>query len=144
MCQRLYKLIALSLAFLAQFLAISSFHQLMRCETDMVMSYRIVPYLQCCYAWVVTSNAVLNYWKCYINVVTWTCLGLYWHICTLPWVLHALGSHGYMLVKPLAAMLQYIIMYTVYYYLHHFFHIYLPLCMFHLSSLYVPYMVYYL
>ena len=77
-----YKLIALLLALLA----IMSFPQLLRrCETNMVVSYHVIPYLQRCYAWIVTSSAVHNYWKCYINVVTWTCLGLYWYIRTLPW-----------------------------------------------------------
>ena len=27
--------------------------------------------MQCCYAWVVMSSTAHNYWKCYINVVTW-------------------------------------------------------------------------
>ena len=53
----LYKLLALSLAFLSKV----SFPQLIRQETDMVASYRIVPYLQHCYAWVITSSAVHNY-----------------------------------------------------------------------------------
>ena len=91
-----------------EFLAISSFPQLLRCKTNMVASYRVVPYLQCCYAWVVTSSAVHNYWKCYINVVTRTCSGFYWYIRTLPRALCALGSHAYISVKPLTAVLQYI------------------------------------
>ena len=33
-----------------EFLAISLFPQLLRCKTDMVASYRVVPYLQRCYA----------------------------------------------------------------------------------------------
>ena len=40
---------------------ISSFPQLLRHEADMVASYHIVPYLQHCYAWVFTSNAVQDY-----------------------------------------------------------------------------------
>ena len=74
----------------------------------MVASYRVVPYLQCCYAWVITSSAVHNYWKCYINVVTRTCSGFCWCIHTLPRALHALGSRAYISVKPLTAVLQYI------------------------------------
>ena len=89
------------------FLAIMSFPQLLRRATDMVMSYHVIPYLQHCYVWVVTSSAVHNYWKCYINIVTQTCSGFYGYICTLPWALHALESHAYILVKPLATMLQY-------------------------------------
>ena len=91
-----------------EFLAISSFPQLLRCKTDMVASYHVVPYLQCCYAWVVMRSAVHNYWKCYINVATRTFLGFYWYIRILPWALHALGSRAYISVKPLAAVLQYI------------------------------------
>ena len=60
-----------------EFLAILSFPQLLRCKTGMVASYRVVPYLQRCYAWVVTSSTVHTYCKCYINVVTRTCLGFY-------------------------------------------------------------------
>ena len=30
-------------------------------DNDMVASYRIVPYLQCCYASLVTSNAIHDY-----------------------------------------------------------------------------------
>ena len=79
-----YKLTALLLALLA----IMSFLQfLRRCETNniMITSYHVIPCLQCCYTWIVTSSSVHNYWKCYINVVTWMCLGLYWYIRTLPW-----------------------------------------------------------
>ena len=68
-----YKLIALSLAFLA----ITSFHKLLRHEIDIAASYHTVSYLQHCYAWVVTSSAVHDYWKCYINAVTRMCLGFY-------------------------------------------------------------------
>ena len=41
--------VALSFAFLT----IKSFPQLLKCETDMVSSDCILPYLQCCYALVV-------------------------------------------------------------------------------------------
>ena len=34
------------------------FPQPLRHDANIVVSYRIVPYLQCCYAWVVMSNAV--------------------------------------------------------------------------------------
>ena len=74
---------------------LSSFPQLLRRKTDIVASYRVVPYLQHCYAWVVTSSAVHNYWKCYINIVTRTCSGFYWYIRTLPRALRALGSRVY-------------------------------------------------
>ena len=39
----------------------SHFPQLLKCDTDMVASYRVVPYLQHCYASLVTSNALHNY-----------------------------------------------------------------------------------
>ena len=39
----------------------SPFPQLLKCNTDIVASYRIVPYLQHCYASLVTSNAVHDY-----------------------------------------------------------------------------------
>ena len=39
----------------------SRFPQLLKYNTDMVASYRIVPYLQHCYTSLVTSNAVHNY-----------------------------------------------------------------------------------
>ena len=41
------------------FLAVAS--RLLKCDTDMVASYRVVPYLQRCYASLVTSNAVHDY-----------------------------------------------------------------------------------
>ena len=34
----------------------------------MVTSYHVVPYLQYCYAWVITSSATCNYLMCHINV----------------------------------------------------------------------------
>ena len=49
---------ASSLAFSA---VASRFPQLLKCDTDMVASYRVVPYLQCCYASLVMSNAVHYY-----------------------------------------------------------------------------------
>ena len=43
-------------------LAIASYYpELLKCDTDIVASYRIVPYLQRCYALLVTSNAVHEY-----------------------------------------------------------------------------------
>ena len=39
----------------------SRFPQLLKCDTNMVASYRIVPYLQCCHALLVTNNAVHDY-----------------------------------------------------------------------------------
>ena len=39
----------------------SRFPQLLKCDTDMVASYRVVPYLQRCYASLVTSNTVHDY-----------------------------------------------------------------------------------
>ena len=98
------KLIALLLAFSAILL----FPQLLSHEADMVASYHIVSYLQCCYAWVFMSSAVHDYWKCYINVITLMYLGFYWYIRTLPWALCALGSHAYISIKLLAAMLMYL------------------------------------
>ena len=91
MCAKTYKLIVLLLASSAT----ASFPQLLRCKANIVASYHKVSYLQHRYDWIVTSNAVHNYWKCYINVVTWTCSGFYWYICTLSWTSHALVSHAY-------------------------------------------------
>ena len=51
-----YKLIALSLVFFSH----CFFPQLLRHEIDIVASYCVVPYLQNCYAWVVTINMVDN------------------------------------------------------------------------------------
>ena len=111
MCAKACKLIALLLAFSA----ILPFPQLLSHEADMVVSYRIVSYLQCCYAWVFMSSAVHNYWKCYINVITLMYLEFYWYIRTLPWALRALGSHAYISIKLLAAMLQYVsVPYVIY------------------------------
>ena len=78
----------------------------------MVASYRVVPYLQRCYAWAVKGSAVRNYWECYINVemdvVTRACSGFCWCVRALPRALRALGGRAYISVRPLAAMLQYI------------------------------------
>ena len=54
-------------------------------------------YEQCC-----TQLLKVLYKCCNTDVVR-----VYWYICTLPWALHALESHAYILVKPLATMLQY-------------------------------------
>ena len=35
--------------------------QLLKCDTDMVACYHVVPYLHRCFASLVTSNAVHNY-----------------------------------------------------------------------------------
>ena len=57
-CAKACKLTVILLAFSA----VTSFiPQFLRCETNMVASYRLVPYLQRCHAWVVTSSAVNNY-----------------------------------------------------------------------------------
>ena len=45
-------------------------------DTDMVASYHIVPFMQCYCASVITSNAVHDYWKCYINIVNMDVLGV--------------------------------------------------------------------
>ena len=39
----------------------SRFPQLLKCDTDMVVSYRVVPYLQHCYTSLVMGNAVHDY-----------------------------------------------------------------------------------
>ena len=39
----------------------SCFPQLLKHDTDMVVSYRVVPYLQCCYGLLVMSKAVPDY-----------------------------------------------------------------------------------
>ena len=52
-----YKLIVLLLAFLA----ITSFPQFLRCETDAAAPYCTLPFLQHSYPWVVTSIVVHNY-----------------------------------------------------------------------------------
>ena len=50
-----------SLSIVTPFSAIAScFPQLLKWDADMVESYRVVPYLQRCYASLVTSNAVHN------------------------------------------------------------------------------------
>ena len=72
------QLITLSLVFWP-----SSFPQFLRCEANIVASCYTVPYLRRCYVWVFMSNAVHYYWKCYINVVTWMCLGFHQHTHTL-------------------------------------------------------------
>ena len=55
---------SITTASLFTFSAITShFPQLLKCDTDMVASYRIVPYLQRCYALLVTSNVVHDYLK---------------------------------------------------------------------------------
>ena len=59
------------------FSAITSIPQLLKCDTDMVASYCVVPYLQRYYALVNTSNAVHDYCKRYRNVVTQMCSGFY-------------------------------------------------------------------
>ena len=46
---------------LLMFSAIMSFPQFLKHETDMIACYLIVPYMQHCYALVVTRNAVHNY-----------------------------------------------------------------------------------
>ena len=51
----------------------------------------------------------MQYRKCYIKVVTWTCLEFYQYICTLPWVLHIpriVHIHVHVSVKPLTAVSQ--------------------------------------
>ena len=53
-----YTVTASSFAFSA---IASRFLQLLKCDTDMVASYCIVPYLQRCYASLVTSSAVHDY-----------------------------------------------------------------------------------
>ena len=94
------------------FSATASFPQPLKLETVMVVSCHIVPCLQHCYDWVVTSIYVVvyNYWKCYINVLTQMCLGFYWYIHTLPRMLRTLGScmSVYISVKPITAVLQFI------------------------------------
>ena len=41
----------------------SRFPQLLKCDTNMVVFYRVVSYLQHCYTSLVMSNAVHDYWK---------------------------------------------------------------------------------
>ena len=50
------------------FLAISSTPQLQGRETDMVVSYHIIPYLQHCYSWVVMYSALHNVLHKYCNM----------------------------------------------------------------------------
>ena len=76
---------SITTASLFVFSAIAScFPQLLKRDTDTVASYGVVPYLQCCYASLVMSNAVHDYWK----------------------VLHKGCDMDILRVKPLAAMLQ--------------------------------------
>ena len=55
------KIQPIAIASLLAFLAITSFPQPLKCEISVVASFRMVPYLQYCYALVVMSNAVYNY-----------------------------------------------------------------------------------
>ena len=79
---------------------------LLKCDTDMVASYHVVPYLQRCYALLVTSNAVHNYWKMlhkHCNTDMLRVLLIYPHSpsgAARPW------DHAYISVKPLSAVLQ--------------------------------------
>ena len=57
-CKSWYIITASSFAFSA---VASRFSQLLKCDTDMVASYCIVPYLQRCYASLDTSSAVHDY-----------------------------------------------------------------------------------
>ena len=53
---------SITTASLFAFSAIAScFPQLLKCNTNMPASYHVVPYLQCRYALLVTSNAVHDY-----------------------------------------------------------------------------------
>ena len=54
------RFIAIASSFVFSAIA-SHFPQLLKCDTDMVVSYCIVPYLQCCYALLVMSNVVHDY-----------------------------------------------------------------------------------
>ena len=53
--------------------------------------------------WVVMNNATHNHWKCFIKLVTWTCWGFYWSICTLPQCSTPLGI-VHISIKPLTAL----------------------------------------
>ena len=50
----------------------------------------------------------LHIFRCYINVIAWTCSRFYWYICTLPQAVCTLRSHAYIPVKPLITILQHI------------------------------------
>ena len=101
------KIQSIATALLFVFSAIAShFPQLLKRDTDMVTSYLIVPYLQRCYALLVTSNAVHHYWKVLHKGFNMDVLGV------LPIHLHSpLGTvhpwdRAYISVKPLVTMLQ--------------------------------------
>ena len=84
----------------------SPFPQLLKCDTDMVASYHVIPYLQHCYALLITSNAVHEYWKmlykrCNTDVLS--ILLIYRH--SPSGTVHP-QDHAYISVKPLAAVLQ--------------------------------------
>ena len=48
-------------SFAFQSVVASRFPQLLKCDTDMVASYHVVPYLQRCHALLVMGNAVHDY-----------------------------------------------------------------------------------
>ena len=66
----------------------------------------VVPYLQCCYALLATSNATHDYWKCYIWCCNTDVLGvLLIYLHSPSGVAHS-WDHAYVSVKSLTAMLQ--------------------------------------
>ena len=93
----------------------SRFPQLLKCDTNMVVSYHVAPYLQRCYASLITSNAVhdlkMLHKRCNTDVLG--ILLIYQH--SLLGAGHP-RDRVYISVKPLAAMLQpinvYIYVYT--------------------------------
>ena len=58
LCKSRYIVTASSFAFSA---IASRFPQLLKCDTDIVASYRVVPYFQRCYVSLATSNAAHDY-----------------------------------------------------------------------------------
>ena len=89
------------------FSAVSSrFPQLLKCDTNMVVSYRVVPYLQHCYASLVMSNAVHNYLKMLHKHCNTDMLGVLLIYPHSPSGAAYPQDHAYISVKPLATVLQ--------------------------------------
>ena len=82
----------------------SRFSQLLKCDTDMVASYRVVPYLQRCYVSLVSTWLLKMLHKC-CNTDVLGVLLIYPHS---PSGTACSWDCAYISVKPLAAMLQHL------------------------------------
>ena len=87
----------------------SCFPQLLKRDTDMVVSYCVASYLQCCCALLVMSNAVHNYWKVLHKDCNTDMLGVLLIYLHSPSGTACPRDCAYISVKHLATMLQPII-----------------------------------